>query len=87
MPNGSVPKYEQNYHHQHVLRDILTSPVGIAILSDLPTKVAGQVYERTFVYNVPPTVLNPDNCRIIAFVSNNDGADKEIVQAAEVHLK
>jgi hypothetical protein len=76
-----------NYVHQHVLRDIITAPVGDAMLSDKPTKTAGQVYERVFVYDLPSTVLNPDNCRIVAFVATSAGAVKEVIQAAEVHLK
>jgi hypothetical protein len=82
---------EQNYHHQHVLRDILTAPTGTAILSGKAIKEAGQVYERTFVYDLaaadPNNYWNPDNCRVVAYVSNNEGSDKEVIQAAEAHLK
>lgn len=78
--------YEQDYVHQHVFRDALTPPTGAAILTDKSVKQPGQVYERTFVYNVNPD-WNPDNCEIVAFVSNNQGADKEIVQGATAHLK
>jgi hypothetical protein len=76
-----------NYVHQHVLRDIITLPTGDVILGSVPTKEAGQVYERTFIYTLPATVLNPDNCRIIAFVSNSGSSDLEVQQAAEIHLK
>jgi len=78
--------YQQDYVHQHVFRDALTPPTGAAILTDKSMKQPGQVYERTFVYNVNAD-WNPDNCEIIAFISNNQGADREIVQGAEVHLK
>jgi hypothetical protein len=78
--------WDQNYNHQHVLRDILTAPTGSAILTNVSTKQPGQVYERIFVYNVN-AAWNPDECEIVAFVSNNQGADKEIVQGAEAHLK
>jgi hypothetical protein len=82
---------EENYEHNHVLRDILTAPTGTAILSDKATKKAGQVYERTFVYNLatpdPDNLWNPDNCHVIAYISNDEGADKEVVQSGEGHLK
>jgi hypothetical protein len=78
--------FEQNYVHQHVLRDVLTAPTGSTILNDKSIKQPGQVYERTFVYNVNAD-WKPENCEIVAFVSNNQGADKEIVQGATVHLK
>ena len=87
LPAGGAEPVDMNYVHQHVLRDIITAPTGDAMLSNLPTKSAGQVYERTIVYTLPTTVLNPDNCRIVAFVATSDGTVKEVVQAAEVHLK
>lgn len=87
LPFGDTADVAANYVHNHVLRDILTAPVGSAILSDQTTKVAGQVYERTFVYTLPATVLNPDNCHFVAFVANDAGNNKEVVQAATTHLK
>jgi hypothetical protein len=87
LPAGDTAEVELNYVHQHVLRDIITAPVGDIILSSMPTKSAGQVYERTFVYTLPATVLDPANCRIIAYVSDNNGDDKQVQQAAEAHLK
>lgn len=84
---SGTPPVEPNYVHRHVLRDILTPAAGAAILQSMATKPAGQVYERTFVYTVPSTVLNLDNCHLVAYVCNNDGADKEVMQAAETHLK
>ena len=87
LPFGDTAPAAQNYIHHHVLRDILTQPTGSGILTDLAVKDAGQVYERTFTYALPPTVLNPDNCVFVAFVSDNSGTDREVVQAAEVNLK
>ncbi|MEO6833456.1 MAG: Omp28-related outer membrane protein [Chitinophagaceae bacterium] len=86
-PNPADPTVNANYVHNHVLRDILTSPVGDALLGDKSTKVAGQVYERTFVYTIPPNVLNLDNCQFVAFVANDNAGDKEVVQAAVKNLK
>jgi hypothetical protein len=78
--------WDQDYVHKYVLRDILTAPTGSAILTNQSVKQPGQVYERIFVYDVN-AAWNADTCEIVAFVSNNQGADKEIVQGAEAHLK
>jgi hypothetical protein len=87
LPTGDTAPVALNYVHQHVFRDAITAPTGSPILTNLNNKPAGLVYERTIKYTIPNTVLNPDNCRIIAFVSNSDGADIEVQQAAEIHLK
>jgi len=87
LPSGDTAPVALNYVHQHVLRDIITDPSGNIILKDMATKPAGQVYERTFTYTLPANVLNPANCRIIAFVGNNNGTDIEVQQATEIHLK
>ncbi|MBS1629423.1 MAG: Omp28-related outer membrane protein [Bacteroidetes bacterium] len=81
-PNG----YNQNYVHMHVLRDILTAPTGDLILSNYPSKQAGLVYERTFVYTLSAD-WNPEHCKVVAYVANDNGNDKEIIQGAEAHLK
>ncbi len=78
--------YDQDYVHMHVLRDIITSSTGNVILSQYATKQPGLVYERAFVYTVDAS-WNPDHCRLIAYVVNDEGSDKEVVQGAETHLK
>jgi len=80
--------YTADYHHQHVLRDILTKPAGDAILAGTNSILSGQVAERTFVYTLPTDKgWNPANCHVIAFVSNNNGANQEVTQAVEQTLK
>ncbi len=83
---GDTVNFTKDYVHQHVFRDMLTAATGSTILSGMATKQAGQVYERTFVYNVD-AAWNPDNCEIVAYVSNNEGGDKEVQQGAIVHLR
>jgi hypothetical protein len=83
---GDTVDYTKDYSHQNVLRDLLTDPAGSSILSSMPIKQVGTVYERTFVYQGDSN-WNPDNCRIVAYVSNNVGADQEVVQGAHTHLK
>ena len=74
------------YVHNHVFRDFLTPSIGASILSDLLSKEPGQVYERTFIYKVNSS-WNINNCRIVAFVHNNEQDDKSVVQVAEADLK
>lgn len=73
------------YNHTHVMRDILTQTYGSPIL-DAVAKDAGRVYERTFKYTIN-TAWKPENCKVIAFISNNENNDKEVAQTAETNLK
>jgi hypothetical protein len=86
MPFGSHPGFKQDYPHPHLLRDVLTAATGNAILGNIATIAPGRIYERTFIYEVKAG-WNPDKLHVIAFVSGNDGANKEVVQAAEAKLK
>lgn len=74
------------YRHEHVLRDMITLASGTPIMANLAVKEPGRVYERTFIYSVDAAFV-PQNCKLIAFVTNNDGADKEVLQVAETGLK
>jgi len=77
----------EEYEHEHVLRDILTATTGSSILGGV-TIEAGRVYERTIVYDMSEkTLWNPANCKIVAFVSNDEPGDLEVHQAAEINLK
>lgn len=75
-----------NYTHRSVLRDIITQYYGDGVIDSIATKKAGRVYERTFSFAVNKD-WNADNCALVAFISNNEADDKEVVQAAEVNLK
>jgi hypothetical protein len=74
------------YQHEHVLRDMLTSATGSAMMGAVASKEPGRVYERTFIYDVNPDWV-PENCRLIAYVTNNEGTDVEVQQSAEIPLK
>lgn len=74
-----------DYEHNSVLRDIITPFYGSPVLDSLATKTAGRVYERTFRFNVKDT-WKVENCQLVAFIHNNEGNDKEVIQAAEVHV-
>jgi hypothetical protein len=82
----SVQTIIHDYHFEHVLRDYITPISGVPFLQDKPEKEAGRVYQRTFVYDVNKD-WKPENCKLIAYVHNNAGNDKEVLQVAEVKLK
>lgn len=70
------------YTFKHVLRDVITSNTGEALLDEFSTKEAGRVYERTFVYPVSGE-WNAERCRLVAILHNAEGSDREVVQAGE----
>ena len=74
------------YTHNEVLRDIVTLPTGVSVLDSIATKQPGRVFERSISINLDAK-WNADKCRIVVFVHNNDGADKTVLQAAEVAVK
>jgi hypothetical protein len=78
--------FDHHYTFNHTLRDLVTPVTGQPFLADVATKEAGRVYQRTFVFDVP-AAWKPENCKVIAFVHNNDADSKEILQAAETKLK
>ncbi|RYD58349.1 MAG: Omp28-related outer membrane protein [Sphingobacteriales bacterium] len=74
----------EDYVFNHVLRDYITSPVGVAYLGST-TKEAGRVYIRRFKYKVEDARV-AEKCHLIAFVHSNNGENKEVLQAADAHL-
>lgn len=74
------------YTFNHVLRDYITNTSGDEFLDKIPIKEAGRVYTRSFSYKVNDA-WKAENCRIVAFVHNNDADNKEILQAATTALK
>lgn len=77
------------YIFTSVLRDIVTaSPLGDPILPNIPVKEPGRVCQMVYTYKpktkVPAVV--PKRCRIIAFVSNSEVNDGQVVQSAQVKL-
>lgn len=74
------------YTHNHVLRDLLTPYNGSSVLSGTSPIPAGQVYERTFIYNVNEAWV-PANCEVFAFVHNDETDNREVGQVTETPLK
>jgi len=79
---------DTSYIFTNVFRQMVTSPpFGDPILGNLATKKAGQALVRTFTYRLSSKILNADKCRIIAFVNNTDGTDRQIIQSCQAKLK
>jgi len=77
-----------NYLFEHVFRDCITNISGSPL--NLSDKEAGIVMQKQFDFKPVITGVNAwnlDNCHILAFVSKAEGADKEVLHTAEVHLK
>jgi len=75
------------YEHNHVLRKFLHSLYsGVSVLDSMDTKAAGQVYEYQITFTPDPE-WKLENCDILAFVSNNEGTDREVMQAKQVPLE
>jgi hypothetical protein len=78
---------DMEYVHNHVVRSVLTPQYyGIGILDNMATKPAGQVYEYNFKFK-PDATWKLANCKLYAFVSNNESDSKEVAQAVEVDIK
>lgn len=82
---GVAQKIE-DYIHVHVMREILTFPLGSPVLDSLATKVKGRVYERTFIIDAPQAWM-VDNCKVVATIAVDETADKSIMQSASGKLK
>lgn len=73
---------DPNYVHKHVLRSMLTPVSGISVGTSF---ISGQIFSQTFNTIVEPN-WNVDEMEIIAFVSNVQGSDFPVLQAASIHL-
>lgn len=74
------------YNHKHVFRKMYTPYVGSPMIDSIANKEPGRVYERRFKIQVDQA-WNPDNCKLVAYISNNEPGDKEVQQAEEIKLK
>lgn len=77
----SSPDLDLDYKHKHVLRGMATPFDGEPITDAL---IVGAQIARSFDYSIPAE-WNEDNVSIIALVSLA-GANKDVIQAHEVHL-
>lgn len=84
IAGGQIITHE-DYDHKHVFRDFLSSVTGEAVLDSMAVKTAGRVYERRFTAKLDPK-WNAANCTITAFVHNQDGADRAVLQVVDKSL-
>lgn len=81
--DGSVILDE--YEHEHVLRKMLTNPLGDILATDLVKNIQLQ---RTYTYTIPndqlPYVI--ENLEIVAYVSRDGSSESPIIQAAKTHI-
>lgn len=85
LNNQANPPDVPNYDHRHVLRGALNGTWGEPFMGT-GTQV-GDTVSLTFSHPLPPapaTVLDPDNCALVAYVYSTAGADKyEVKQVVE----
>jgi hypothetical protein len=80
---------ESGYMFKDVFRAMITAPPTGDPLPD--AKEAGRVYRRIYTYtpvkhNSTDGPVNPSHLRVIAFVNNANGSDKQVVQSQGTKL-
>lgn len=68
-----------NYDHRHVLRGNLNGAYGDPVITG--TLAAGDTASLSFAYTLPPNVVQPNNCALVAYVARTD--TKEVMQVVE----
>jgi thiol-disulfide isomerase/thioredoxin len=76
---------EQNYVHNHVLRDIITSDYQGDVLIGKGNVLSLQ--QKTIADYKIPAEWNPDNCHVVAFIHYKGDGERSVQQAVETHLK
>jgi hypothetical protein len=71
-----------NYVHNHVLRDMLTPAAGETLSQGL---MPGQPFHRMYRYTLPAE-WNADRMEVIAFLSQVNGSEFPVLQAASAHV-
>jgi len=77
----------EDYIHNHVLRKIITNFDGDVFASKLEP---GKIVKKRYNFTIPEDedgLWKDDNVEVVAFVANTEGQSKEILQAAQTHLK
>lgn len=81
------PSYvDMEYEHNHVVRRVMSPFNGYSFLDSVATKQAGRVYEFDYVFTPNPN-WKLDKCYLVAFVSNNESDNKEVLQAQQIKVK
>lgn len=72
------------YHHNHVLRMMLT-PFNGEVINPMDQKRAGDEFTRTYSYTIPAT-WNANHCRVVAFLAET-GTVKEVYNVVGKNVK
>ena len=84
--NQVNPPDVPNYDHRHVLRSALNGAWGQAFLA--ANAQVGDTVNYSFSYPLPPNVLQPANCAVVAYAYSTSGADQyEVKQVTERELE
>lgn len=75
----------EKYNFKHVLRDFITPTTGVPVSLEMMSKEPGRVFERVYSYKVDDK-WKPEKCHVVAFIHNNNGTVKEVLQTADAHL-
>lgn len=79
LPDGSI---EDNYVHNHMLRDVITDTWG----NDIPmTGIAGEHKVGHFSYTVTNSDIKIENCHIVALLSRKD--NRAVINCAECRIQ
>jgi hypothetical protein len=78
--SGKVP----NYSHKHVLRDVITSSYSGDLIG---TNISKETLKNLNYEYIIPNEWNASKCSIVVFVNRNDGANLDVLQAAEAHVE
>ena len=75
IAQGNVPDYE----HNHILRTIITNPMG----DDIGSLSINEEKSYSFSYTLEEEWVK-SNCNVVAYVYNEN--TKEILQVEEIHI-
>lgn len=76
---NATPPEVPDYEHRHMLRGNLNGTWGVPAI--VGSAAAGDTLTFTYSNPLPASVLNPDNCALVAYVY--DAATKEVMQVEE----
>ncbi len=81
------PGYDTAYNFTDVFRGMITTaPYGDELMPSMPIKEPGRTIIKKFSSKIT-NVLNPEKCRVIAFINSTNGSDIKIIQSTQTKLK
>ena len=87
-PQTFQVKYNPDYVHMHVLRDIITSATGDPVTELKNALTPGRVFIKQYAYKTKVSDkidVDPVHAKLLVFV-HKDASGIDVVQAAEIHV-